>query len=141
MDIAPSRALPVLLQQAEATDQARLAGLAPWIMELGRVESLDVLDAQSPAPDAALARAGGLNVLVPLAGLIDPAAECARLDKAIAKLEKDYKATRGKLDNPNFTERAPAEVVAGARTLADEQEASLTALRAQRERMGQMAAG
>ncbi|MEN8720502.1 MAG: valine--tRNA ligase [Oceanococcaceae bacterium] len=138
MDIAPSKPIPLLLQGLSDADAAHLGALRPWVTELGRVESVAVLQADSAAPESALARAGGMDVRVPLAGLIDPAAELARLDKAIAKLEKDYSATQAKLSNPGFTERAPSAVVDGARSLAAEQESSLTALREQQAKMAAM---
>ncbi len=138
MDIAPGKKIPVLLQGLSAADQANLKLLESWITDLGRTESLTVLEAGSDAPESALARAGNMDVRVPLADLIDPAAELARLEKAIGKLEKDFTATTAKLANPGFTERAPAAVVEGARKLAAEQESSLAALREQQQKMQAM---
>ena len=48
---------------------------------------------------------------MPLEGLVDIEAEKKRITKEIDKVEKDLKQIRGKLSNPKFTERAPAEVV------------------------------
>ena len=48
---------------------------------------------------------------MPLEGLVDIEAEKKRINKEIDKAEKDLKQIRGKLSNPKFTERAPAEVV------------------------------
>ena len=60
---------------------------------------------------AATQLVGDMEVLVPMAGLIDKAAELARLDKEIAKLDKDIQRLSGKLGNPGFIDKAPAAVV------------------------------
>ena len=52
-----------------------------------------------------------MELLVPMAGLIDTAAELARLDKEIDKLTKEVAKTEGKLNNPKFVDKAPADVV------------------------------
>ena len=63
---------------------------------------------------------GTLEVHVPMAGLIDTEAEIQRLTKQVGKLEGDIKGLTGKLNNPGFTDKAPAEVVARERgRLAD----------------------
>jgi valyl-tRNA synthetase len=66
---------------------------------------------EEPAPEAATALVGGMKALIPLSGLIDKAAETARLDKEIAKLRKDAERGATKLDNADFLSRAPAAVV------------------------------
>ena len=53
-----------------------------------------------------------LTLLVPMAGLIDAAAEAERLGKLLAKTQRDLAKTRGKLANENFVRNAPPEVVA-----------------------------
>ena len=64
--------------------------------------------------------AGGIEILVPLAGLIDVAAEIERLGKEIAKVQKDVDMFEKKLGNEAFVARAPAEVLAKDRAkLAD----------------------
>ena len=65
---------------------------------------------------------------------MDLAGELARLDKELAKLEKDVTAVNMKLSNESFVSRAPAEVVArerdSARRLLDAKRQKLQALRA-----------
>jgi valyl-tRNA synthetase len=64
----------------------------------------------------------GVEVLVPLAGLIDPQTEVARLEREVAKVRKDADGLEKQLGNPAFVERAPAETVAQKRAeLADKQ--------------------
>ena len=62
-----------------------------------------------------MALAGDMKIYVPLADLIDPAAETERLQKTVAKLEKEKTSLDNQLSNSNFVERAPEEVVDGAK--------------------------
>jgi valyl-tRNA synthetase len=54
----------------------------------------------------------GVEAYIALEGLVDVDAERPRIEKAIAELEASIARSRSKLDNPNFRDRAPAEVVA-----------------------------
>ena len=56
-----------------------------------------------------------MKIYVPLADIIDPVAETERLNKTIEKLEKEKAGLNNQLDNKNFVERAPANVVEGAK--------------------------
>ena len=91
------------------------------------------------APTAATQLHGQLEILVPMAGLIDVAAEQARLDKEIAKLEGGIKAVGGKLGNAKFVDNAPEAVVAKEREKLAEMESAVTALRTKREELAALA--
>jgi valyl-tRNA synthetase len=52
-----------------------------------------------------------MKILIPMAGLIDKAAELARLEKEIQKINNDLPRVEGKLSNPAFIDKAPAEVI------------------------------
>ncbi len=110
MDIAPSRSLPVLLQDAQAEDRARLARHGPWLRQLARLESIDVLDG-GEAPAAAMALLGATRILVPMAGLIDVVAERERLGKALARSQAEIGRLEAKLANGQFAANAPPAVV------------------------------
>ena len=71
---------------------------------------------------------GDVEILVPLAGLIDKAAEAARLEKEIAKLEKNLAGINGKLSNAKFVDNAPKEIVDTERERARNNEAAIAAL-------------
>ena len=51
-------------------------------------------------------------MLLPIEGLVDLDALRGRLEKDIAKAEKEIKGLAGRLGNPNFADKAPPEVVA-----------------------------
>jgi len=76
-----------------------------------------------------------MKILVPLGTLIDKAAELSRLEREHVKAIKDKVRVQSKLDNPNFVEKAPADVVAGERVRADELETTVNNLQSQIERI------
>ena len=91
-----------------------------------------VLGDDEEAPLAATALVGELEVLVPMAGLIDKTAELARLDKEIGRLEGEVKRVGGKLSNPGFVDKAPAAVIDKERAKLAEAEKALAQLSEQR---------
>ena len=111
MDISPGKALPVLLQHASPLDRERAARHARLIARVGRVASVDILADGVEPPAAATALLGELRLLVPMKGIIDVAAERARLDKQKQKVAADLARTRAKLGNEKFVNNAPAAVV------------------------------
>jgi valyl-tRNA synthetase len=86
---------------------------AAYVELLGNVSELTILPAGSPKPENAMASVNtGIEVYLPLKGLIDVAAETARLNKELAALDKDFTRTNGKLNNKGFLAKAPEAVVA-----------------------------
>jgi valyl-tRNA synthetase len=112
LDIAPSRKLDVLLQNASSTDGEYLGRNLHYVMRLAGVETPRVLAPAQAAPISAVALLGTLEILVPMAGLIDPVAELARLSKRQIKADVDLKKMESKLSNSEFARNAPADVVA-----------------------------
>jgi valyl-tRNA synthetase len=112
LDIAPSRKLDVLLQNASSRDTDYLDRNLPYLMRLAGVDVPRTLGPAQAAPISAVAFVGTLEILVPMAGLIDPAAELARLSKQQQKAGIDLKKMESKLSNAEFAKNAPAEVVA-----------------------------
>jgi valyl-tRNA synthetase len=112
LDIAPSRKLEVLLQNASATDSVYLGRNLHYVMRLAGVETPRVLAPAQAAPISAVALLGTLEILVPMAGLIDPVAELARLSRRQIKADVDLRKMESKLSNAEFAKNAPADVVA-----------------------------
>jgi valyl-tRNA synthetase len=112
MDIAPSRKLAVLLQNASPADAGYLERNVGYLVRLAGVTPPALLKSGEPAPIAAVALVGTLEILVPMAGLIEPEAELERLAKRQRKVESDLNKLEGKLANADFARNAPAEVVA-----------------------------
>jgi valyl-tRNA synthetase len=112
MDIAPAKRLAPLAQGATADDAARFGRHAALLGRLAGIDAVRPLAAGETPPPSAAAVAGNLTLLVPMAGLIEPAAELARLRRKQEKNQQEITRARAKLDNPNFVRNAPAEVVA-----------------------------
>ncbi len=85
-----------------------------WLDQLSALGDCQPRLGERPDPIAGHTRmsAPGVEGFIPLEGLIDVDAERPRLEKAIAATVASIERGRGKLDNPNFKDRAPAEVVA-----------------------------
>ena len=122
MNIAPGKPLPILLQHGSAFDQQALNNNLAYLKRLGRLESITWLTPEEITPESAIALVGELNILIPMAGLIDKEAELARLDKEIQKILNDLPRVEGKLSNPTFIDKAPPDVI-------DKEKAKLADLR------------
>ena len=135
MNIPPGKALTVLLRNGDQNDQRRLAQNSQYLRKLTKLTHISWLPPDAEIPMAATALAGELEILVPMAGLIDKAAEISRLDKEISKLESDLARLRGKLENASFTDKAPAAVVAREQDKMQSQKQALETLQAQLQRI------
>ncbi|HKJ70124.1 MAG TPA: valine--tRNA ligase [Gammaproteobacteria bacterium] len=140
MNIPPNQPIPILLRGGSETDRERVTAHRPLIGALARPEDIDWLAEDDEAPQAATELVGDLQILVPLAGLIDVAAEIQRLDKELEKVAGDLERSRNKLDNPSFTDKAPADVVAKERDKLAELEDRREQLQAQRDRLAALQA-
>jgi valyl-tRNA synthetase len=113
-NIAPSQRMSAkLVLGPEVGDEVRWV-FAPEI--IGRVGTLCAADVESAKPTDdltghALSVAGKITVGVPLAGIVDVAAERVRHDKELDKVKKDLQGLEKRLSNPEFVAKAPAEVV------------------------------
>jgi valyl-tRNA synthetase len=139
MDISPGKPLPVLLQQANASDRERATRLALLLQRVGRVESIDIIDDNAEPPPAAMALLGDMRLLVPMKGLIDVDAERARLDKQMEKTRAELAKANGKLSNEKFVNNAPEAVVTQERQRVAEFEKTITQLTEQLEKLDALA--
>ena len=120
MDIAPSKLLPLLIADASAEDLSRIEEHRALLTKIAKIESFEVLRSKDDAPAAATALLGQMKLFVPLAGLIDAAAEIARLEKRLTKSQSLVNGLVKKLGNDKFVNSAPEAVVEKTKTqLAD----------------------
>jgi valyl-tRNA synthetase len=140
MDIAPSRKLEVLLQNAGAIDLEYLERNLDCLTRLAGIAPPACVAAGSAAPISAVALLGGMEILVPMAGLIDPAAELDRLAKRLRKAQIDFGKIEAKLGNAEFAANAPAEVVAKDRLRLEELRTEIGQLVAQLARVDKLRA-
>ncbi|MFK3818390.1 valine--tRNA ligase [Pseudomonas sp. NPDC089407] len=125
MNIGPGKPLPLFLKNANADDQRRLQENEALLKKLAKVESFTVLSDADEAPLSATALVGDLQVLVPMAGLIDKDAELARLNKEIQRLQGEVARVGGKLSNAAFVDKAPPAVIEKERAKLAESEQAL----------------
>ena len=111
MDISFARPIPVLFANGSDADKARLEAHRPLLTFLIKPERLEWLAATDEVPVSATQLVGDMQLLVPMNGLIDKDAEITRLDKEIDKKRAEIGRAEGKINNPSFVDKAPAEVV------------------------------
>ncbi|BCR25906.1 valine--tRNA ligase [Aquipseudomonas alcaligenes] len=138
MKISMAKRIDIIVQNANAEDLRRLADFEPLLSKLAKLESVRVLAAGEEAPMSATALVGEMQVLVPMAGLIDKDAELARLDKEIQRLQGEVQRVSGKLANEGFVAKAPAEVLDKERAKLAEAEQALAKLVEQREKIANL---
>ncbi|MDH1622120.1 valine--tRNA ligase [Ectopseudomonas oleovorans] len=132
MKISMAKRIDIIVANASAEDLRRLADFEPLLSKLAKLESVRVLAAGEEAPMSATTLVGEMEVLVPMAGLIDKDAELARLDKEVARLEGEVKRVGSKLANEGFVAKAPAEVLEKERAKLAEAEQALAKMVEQR---------
>ncbi len=138
MDIKPGKPLPVICQNGNKTDRQRIDDNRDLITALAKLESIEWLDAKDLAPESATSLVGDMSILIPLAGLIDKAAELQRLQKKTQGLQKEIQGIAGKLSNENFVSRAPAAVVDKEKHKLAEKQSALASLQAQADKIDKL---
>ncbi|BCO20284.1 valine--tRNA ligase [Alteromonas sp. KC3] len=133
MDISPNKPLNALLKNVSDEDARRLDAAKAFLDKLSKLETVTVLKDGEEAPASATALVGEMEILIPMAGLIDKDAELARITKAMEKIEKDVSRTRGKLGNEKFVSNAPEAVIEKERAKLEEGEKALAKLKEQFE--------
>ncbi len=109
MNIPPATLLPLVLAGASPQTAARARNWSEFVQRLARVS--DIAFADAPPQGAVQLVVRGEVAALPLEGVIDLAAESARLAKEMAKADADIARVDAKLNNANFVARAPEEVV------------------------------
>jgi len=83
----------------------------PYIKRLAGIETVKTGKILKRPPQSASAVVGGLDIFLPLEGLVDLALEKSRIIKEIERLEKQVEGLKRKLSNKDFIDKAPADVV------------------------------
>jgi valyl-tRNA synthetase len=139
MNISPATSLTIYFTRGNSDDQRRLNENRQYLCKLAKLESITWLDNPDDAPLSATALAGDLEILVPMAGLIDVEAELKRLTKEIEKLSGEVTKLSGKLSNEKFVANAPAEVVEKEKSKLSDMQGSLEQLTAKYTAIAEMA--
>jgi len=111
--LPPAQKIDLLVRTSNQDQHHSLVRVEKSVAHLARLSRMRVIDGGSALPPACgVEVVKGMEIVVPLEGLVDVASERARLDKDIAKLDKDVRTLESRLANTSFRARAPADVVA-----------------------------
>ncbi|TKB48602.1 valine--tRNA ligase [Ferrimonas sediminicola] len=133
LNVAPSKPLNVLLKGANDADLARVEANRTFLNRLANLESIEQLSGDAPMCTTQLI--GEMELLIPMAGLIDVDAEMARIDKQIAKLAQDAERVEKKLSNQGFLAKAPEAVVAKEQAKLDDAKRDIAKLEEQKQQL------
>jgi len=111
LGIGPGKPVESFFKDGNAEDERRLNANSNFLKAMAKLESITWLQAGEKAPLAATALVGDMEVLIPMAGNIDVSAELNRLTKTFEKNQKELERVAGKLQNPKFVDKAPADVI------------------------------
>jgi valyl-tRNA synthetase len=111
MNVPPGKRIDAVLDCKTPAAVAVMAEGENYLRTLARLESLDFGVGVARPPQAATQVAGEVEILLPLAGLIDLDEERKRLQKEIGKVEKDVTLFSKKLSNEDFVAKAPPAVL------------------------------
>lgn len=113
--IKPGEKIKVILQTQSQKESDILKSTQSYIQDIANVSQLIITTTLTEDPGQVIAGVTGtIQVLIPLTGLIDVAALQAKLQKKLDKVQQDIKSLTGRLNNPGFVNKAPAEVIQGA---------------------------
>jgi valyl-tRNA synthetase len=129
LDLPPGKRIRVALDCKSAASVLAVEAGQAYIKSLARVETLEFGIGIEHPQQASTQVAGDVEVLIPLADLVNVEEESARLEKEIQKHEKDVDFFRKKLSNEKFVANAPPEVLAKDRGKWAAAEEKLTILR------------
>ncbi|MFW2178010.1 MULTISPECIES: valine--tRNA ligase [unclassified Moraxella] len=127
--------LPLLLQGVSEGEKDRLSRIENQFKALAKVESVTIVGEADEVPLSSSSMVGGVKVLVPMKGLIDPTAELARLGKNVEKLQGQVDSLAKKLSNEAFVSKAPANVVDAEKAKLAEMENQLGEMNKQIEQL------
>ena len=114
--IKPGEKIKVILQTESDRETELLKSTQSYIQDIAKVGELAIASSITEDPGQVIAGVTGtVQVLIPLTGLVDVAALQTKLQKKLDKIEKDIKSLTGRLNNPGFVNKAPENVIQGAK--------------------------
>jgi len=137
-NIPPGDELGLILGNTVADDSVRVIRHTQALAKLAKVASITIAKSGEEHPPTLSALAGTIEVMVPMAGVIDVDKELARLAKELDRLTAEQGRLAGKLSNDNFVARAPANVVDKERAKLVDIEASISSVAAQKSKMKEL---
>lgn len=125
----PGKKIPAIMLVSEDLREV-VAHNDSYIKLLGGIDNLELRPLNGEKPENAMAAVvTGIEVYLPLAGLIDVEKETQRLSKELAAMEKDLQRAGGKLNNAGFLAKAPEDVIAKERAKCEELSGKIEAVK------------
>ncbi len=118
--IAPGKTIPLLFHKGSEKDRENSLLFQNELINLAKLSTIDWIDEKEKIGSVTMGLMGTLELLIPMSGLIDTAAEGQRLAKEISKLEKEIDRAQSKLANHAFISKAPQDVVKQEQERLDE---------------------
>ncbi|WP_138379866.1 valine--tRNA ligase [Luteithermobacter gelatinilyticus] len=137
MNVPAGAKIQMLLSGADARSKTALENHREVIMRLARLESIALHEGEAPK-GAIQVVLGEVSVFLPVADVIDISEEKKRLEKNLAKLEKEMAGLRGRLGNEAFLAKAPEKVVMESRQALAEGEEKIAKTKAALKRLDAM---
>ncbi len=135
--IKPGMKVNVILQSESEKERNILSNAQKYIRDLAKVEELTITSALTEDKQQVIAGVvGTIQVLIPLAGVVDVHVLRSKLEKNLSKVEGEVKSLQGRLNNENFVNKAPDEVVQGAKDALAEAEKQQSILKERLARLG-----
>jgi len=135
MNISPAKMLTIYLRNGTKEDKRRLDENKAYLVKLGYLEKIIWLSPDEEAPISITTLMGEMEILVPMAGLIDKQEEIKRLDKELEKVKKEQLRIKNKLANELFTSKAPQDIVKAEKERLKEVEKTYTKISKQKEKI------
>ncbi len=111
--ISPSQEISLVIKNTSEKMQLQINKYYAPLTTMCKISQISFLHANETAPVSASAVVGELELLIPLQGLVDVQSELIRLEKELAKIDKDIEFAENKLNNPTFTNKAPKDIITG----------------------------
>ena len=137
MNVPAGAKVPLVQVAISPAGETALAANMAQIQQMARIT--EVTQVPEMPKGAITITAPQATFGLPLADIIDVAAEKTRLEKSMGKLAKELGGLRGRLNNPKFAISAPPEVLAETRAnleAREEEEAKLATALARLEEIG-----
>lgn len=112
LNYPPGQPITCYLSHEDTTKQRLLNEILSYAAHLGRGTFKNIAHSNWPSHQLLRLVTDGLSVGIGVSGEVDLQKSLDRLDKQLSEVERELQRLRGKLNNPDFVSKAPAEVIA-----------------------------
>ena len=128
MNVSPGQQIAIFIRESKAKEKARMKPHQEQLKRLAKVRSIDWIELESENPPSTSAMIDEMEILIPLDGIIDKAKELLRLSKEVKELRTEILILEKKLDNKDFVQKAPSNIVEKQRNKLNDYKNKLNAL-------------